>query len=157
MASPYVLVNHLWWGRRPAPATIPCPAVRTWPAVHLLSWVGRARRRRGNRIRITESAYNTALPGVAADLERGAVAVTSDGALCVFFDDVRGPDGAPTPLIVRKRDGGSDRPRGAAAPGHRVARGPAVVRGRSGPSWPGRARSRRRSTRRPRWNRPSGR
>ncbi|WFE48192.1 arginine--tRNA ligase [Verrucosispora sp. WMMD1129] len=32
--------------------------------------------------------------------------MTSDGALCVFFDDLRGPDGEPTPLIVRKRDGG---------------------------------------------------
>src|SRR3712207_7111428 len=30
----------------------------------------------------------------------------SDGALCVFFDDLRGPDGQPVPLIVRKRDGG---------------------------------------------------
>ncbi|MDG4798203.1 arginine--tRNA ligase [Micromonospora sp. WMMD1082] len=55
---------------------------------------------------VGESAYNTALPDVAAELERRAVAVTSDGALCVFFDDVRGPDGDPTPLIVRKRDGG---------------------------------------------------
>ncbi|QOC91609.1 arginine--tRNA ligase [Micromonospora craniellae] len=55
---------------------------------------------------VGESAYNAALPGVAADLADQAVAVTSDGALCVFFDDVRGPDGEPTPLIVRKRDGG---------------------------------------------------
>ncbi|GIJ80191.1 arginyl-tRNA synthetase [Micromonospora phaseoli] len=55
---------------------------------------------------VGESAYNAVLPDVAADLERQGVAVTSDGALCVFFDDVRGPDGEPTPLIVRKRDGG---------------------------------------------------
>ncbi|MFI7023917.1 arginine--tRNA ligase [Micromonospora sp. NPDC049900] len=55
---------------------------------------------------VGESAYNAALPGVAADLADRQVAVTSDGALCVFFDDVRGPDGDPTPLIVRKRDGG---------------------------------------------------
>ncbi|WP_432050645.1 arginine--tRNA ligase [Verrucosispora sp. NA02020] len=55
---------------------------------------------------VGESAYNAALPGVAADLAAQRVAVTSDGALCVFFDDVRGPDGEPTPLIVRKRDGG---------------------------------------------------
>ncbi|WP_373870660.1 arginine--tRNA ligase [Micromonospora sediminimaris] len=55
---------------------------------------------------VGESAYNAALPEVADDLERRGVAVTSDGALCVFFDDLRGPDGEPTPLIVRKRDGG---------------------------------------------------
>jgi arginyl-tRNA synthetase len=34
------------------------------------------------------------------------VAVRSDGALCVFFDGVLGPDGDPTPLIVQKSDGG---------------------------------------------------
>ncbi|WBB90513.1 arginine--tRNA ligase [Verrucosispora sp. WMMC514] len=55
---------------------------------------------------VGESAYNAALPAVADELERQKVAVTSDGALCVFFDDLRGPDGEPTPLIVRKRDGG---------------------------------------------------
>ncbi|WBB51702.1 arginine--tRNA ligase [Verrucosispora sp. WMMA2044] len=55
---------------------------------------------------VGESAYNAALPAIADELERGGVAVTSDGALCVFFDDLRGPDGEPTPLIVRKRDGG---------------------------------------------------
>ena len=55
---------------------------------------------------VGESAYNDALPGVAAELADLAVAVPSDGALCVFFDDVRGSDGAPSPLIVRKRDGG---------------------------------------------------
>jgi arginyl-tRNA synthetase len=32
--------------------------------------------------------------------------VRSAGATCVFFDDVRGPDGEPVPLIVRKGDGG---------------------------------------------------
>jgi arginyl-tRNA synthetase len=32
--------------------------------------------------------------------------VRSDGALCVFFDDIKGSDGAPTPLIVQKSDGG---------------------------------------------------
>jgi arginyl-tRNA synthetase len=32
--------------------------------------------------------------------------VISDGALCVFFDDVTGADGSPVPLIVRKSDGG---------------------------------------------------
>ncbi|WP_438941341.1 arginine--tRNA ligase [Micromonospora craterilacus] len=55
---------------------------------------------------VGESAYNAALPDVAAELAQRGVAAVSDGALCVFFDDVRGPDGTPTPLIVRKRDGG---------------------------------------------------
>jgi arginyl-tRNA synthetase len=32
--------------------------------------------------------------------------VRSDGALCVFFDDIRGPDGNPVPLIIQKSDGG---------------------------------------------------
>lgn len=30
----------------------------------------------------------------------------SEGALCVFFDDVLGPDGTPSPLIVQKSNGG---------------------------------------------------
>ncbi|MFF5051728.1 arginine--tRNA ligase [Micromonospora sp. NPDC000663] len=55
---------------------------------------------------VGESAYNDALPDVANDLEQTGVAAVSDGALCVFFDAIRGPDGEPTPLIVRKRDGG---------------------------------------------------
>ncbi|MEV6600991.1 arginine--tRNA ligase [Actinoplanes sp. NPDC051346] len=55
---------------------------------------------------VGESAYNPALAEVADELTRSAVAVNSDGALCVFFDDLRGPDGEPTPLIVRKSDGG---------------------------------------------------
>jgi arginyl-tRNA synthetase len=55
---------------------------------------------------VGESFYNPALPAVADDLQRAGVAVISDGALCVFFDDVRDPDGEPAPLIVRKGDGG---------------------------------------------------
>ncbi len=39
-------------------------------------------------------------------LEEQGVAVRSEGALCVFFDDVIGPDGTPSPLIVQKSDGG---------------------------------------------------
>ena len=39
-------------------------------------------------------------------LEESGVAVRSEGALCVFFDDVKGPDGNPVPLIVQKSDGG---------------------------------------------------
>jgi arginyl-tRNA synthetase len=53
-----------------------------------------------------ESFYNPMLAGVTEDLLALGVATVSDGAVCVFFDDVRGPDGAPVPLIVRKRDGG---------------------------------------------------
>jgi arginyl-tRNA synthetase len=53
-----------------------------------------------------ESTYNSYLDEVADELERAGVAVVSDGALCVFFDDVTGPDGSPVPLIVRKSDGG---------------------------------------------------
>ncbi|MGW2540890.1 arginine--tRNA ligase [Kitasatospora sp. NPDC001574] len=55
---------------------------------------------------IGESYYNPMLADVCADLEASGVAVRSDGALCVFFDDIKGPDGEPTPLIVQKSDGG---------------------------------------------------
>jgi arginyl-tRNA synthetase len=55
---------------------------------------------------VGESFYNPFLQDVAADLERRGIAVRSDGALCVFFDDVIGPDGTPAPLIVQKSDGG---------------------------------------------------
>ncbi|MBW1602643.1 arginine--tRNA ligase [Streptomyces sp. JJ66] len=55
---------------------------------------------------VGESAYNDALQDVVKDLESSGVAVRSDGALCVFFDDVKGPDGTPTPLIVQKSNGG---------------------------------------------------
>ena len=55
---------------------------------------------------IGESYYNHMLADVCADLEASGVAVRSDGALCVFFDDIKGPDGVPTPLIVQKGDGG---------------------------------------------------
>ena len=53
-----------------------------------------------------ESSYNTYLDEVVAELQRAGVAVDSDGALCVFFDGITGPDGSPVPLIVRKSDGG---------------------------------------------------
>ncbi|QSB14225.1 arginine--tRNA ligase [Natronosporangium hydrolyticum] len=55
---------------------------------------------------VGESFYNPMLRETADDLEQRGVAVRSDGALCVFFDDIRGPDGNPSPLIVQKRDGG---------------------------------------------------
>lgn len=55
---------------------------------------------------VGESAYNDMLEETCRILEETGVAVRSDGALCVFFDDVKGPDGNPTPLIVKKSNGG---------------------------------------------------
>ncbi|MDT0309633.1 arginine--tRNA ligase [Streptomyces sp. DSM 44917] len=55
---------------------------------------------------VGESAYNDDLADLSAELEESGVAVRSDGALCVFFDDIKGPDDKPVPLIVRKADGG---------------------------------------------------
>lgn len=53
-----------------------------------------------------ESSYNRYLDEVSEELMRAGVGKDSQGALCVFFDDVTGPDGEPVPLIVRKSDGG---------------------------------------------------
>ncbi|MYS05985.1 arginine--tRNA ligase [Streptomyces sp. SID6041] len=55
---------------------------------------------------VGESGYNEMLAETCRILEESGVAVRSEGALCVFFDDVKGPDGNPTPLIVQKSDGG---------------------------------------------------
>ncbi|MFJ7969261.1 arginine--tRNA ligase [Streptomyces sp. NPDC096324] len=55
---------------------------------------------------VGESGYNDMLEETCRLLEESGVAVRSDGALCVFFDDVKGPDGNPVPLIVKKSDGG---------------------------------------------------
>ncbi|MEU3755822.1 arginine--tRNA ligase [Streptomyces olivoreticuli] len=55
---------------------------------------------------VGESGYNDMLADTCRLLEESGVAVRSNGALCVFFDDVKGPDGNPTPLIVQKSDGG---------------------------------------------------
>ncbi|MFF5427357.1 MULTISPECIES: arginine--tRNA ligase [unclassified Streptomyces] len=55
---------------------------------------------------VGESGYNDMLNETCQLLEESGVAVRSEGALCVFFDDVKGPDGNPTPLIVQKSDGG---------------------------------------------------
>ena len=69
-----------------------------------------------------ESFYNPALVETAATLAELGVAETSAGALCVFFDGVRGPDGSPAPLIVRKSDGGFGYPAtDIATVRHRVA------------------------------------
>jgi arginyl-tRNA synthetase len=53
-----------------------------------------------------ESTYNPYLTEVVDELVAAGIAVESNGALCVFFDDITGPDGDPVPLIVRKNDGG---------------------------------------------------
>ncbi|WP_327068042.1 arginine--tRNA ligase [Kitasatospora sp. NBC_01302] len=53
-----------------------------------------------------ESSYNPYLDEVVAELVEAGIAVDSDGALCVFAEDLTGPDGEPVPLIVRKKDGG---------------------------------------------------
>ncbi|HEY3516487.1 MAG TPA: arginine--tRNA ligase, partial [Gammaproteobacteria bacterium] len=53
-----------------------------------------------------ESAYNAALPEIAAELERKGLASINDGALCAFPQGFTNRDGEPLPLIVRKKDGG---------------------------------------------------
>ncbi|UUN28464.1 arginine--tRNA ligase [Streptomyces sp. FIT100] len=55
---------------------------------------------------VGESGYNDMLTETCRLLEESGVAVRSNGALCVFFDDVKGPEGNPVPLIVQKSDGG---------------------------------------------------
>src|SRR5205807_1462868 len=55
---------------------------------------------------VGESGYNDMLVETCELLENSGVAEWSNGALCVFFDDVKGKDGERVPLIVRKADGG---------------------------------------------------
>jgi arginyl-tRNA synthetase len=55
---------------------------------------------------VGESAYNDLMPETARLLEESGVAVRSDGALVVFFVEIRGKDDQPVPLIVQKADGG---------------------------------------------------
>ncbi|MGW0708588.1 arginine--tRNA ligase [Streptomyces sp. NPDC002643] len=55
---------------------------------------------------VGESGYNDMLADTCRLLEESGVAVRSEGALCVFFEDIKGPDGNPVPLIVQKSDGG---------------------------------------------------
>jgi len=55
---------------------------------------------------VGESAYNDGMPETARLLEERGVAVRSEGALVVFFDEIRGKDDQPVPLIVQKADGG---------------------------------------------------
>jgi arginyl-tRNA synthetase len=53
-----------------------------------------------------ESFYNPMLADVCAELEKDGIAVISDGALVAFPPGFTGRDGAPQPMILRKRDGG---------------------------------------------------
>ncbi|MGW3123650.1 arginine--tRNA ligase [Streptomyces sp. NPDC001107] len=55
---------------------------------------------------VGESAYNEGMPETARLLEEMGVAERSEGALVVFFDEIRGKDDKPVPLIVQKADGG---------------------------------------------------
>ncbi|MEU4653267.1 arginine--tRNA ligase [Streptomyces sp. NPDC023723] len=55
---------------------------------------------------VGESGYNDMLAETCRLLEESGVAVRSEGALCVFFEDILGPDGNQVPLIVQKSDGG---------------------------------------------------
>lgn len=55
---------------------------------------------------VGESGYNEMLEETCRLLEESGVAVRSEGALCVFFEDVLGPDGNQVPLIVKKSNGG---------------------------------------------------
>ncbi|WP_428954067.1 arginine--tRNA ligase [Streptomyces sp. cg35] len=55
---------------------------------------------------VGESAYNDMMAETARMLEESGVAVRSEGALVVFFDDIKGKDDQPVPLIVQKKDGG---------------------------------------------------
>ncbi|WP_438487299.1 arginine--tRNA ligase [Streptomyces sp. S186] len=55
---------------------------------------------------VGESAYNAMMAETARMLEESGVAVRSEGALVVFFDDIKGKDDKPVPLIVQKADGG---------------------------------------------------
>lgn len=53
-----------------------------------------------------ESAYNDVLASTCDELIAKGLAITSQGALCVFPRGFTGRDQTPMPLIIRKRDGG---------------------------------------------------
>ena len=55
---------------------------------------------------VGESAYNALLPGVVDALAALGLARESEGARCVFPPGFTGREGEPTPLIVRKQEGG---------------------------------------------------
>ena len=53
-----------------------------------------------------ESFYNDMLPGIVQELLDKRIAVVSEGAVCVFIEEVTGKHKEPVPLIVQKSDGG---------------------------------------------------
>ncbi|WP_165988379.1 arginine--tRNA ligase [Streptomyces sp. YIM 98790] len=53
-----------------------------------------------------ESFYNDRLQSVVDELREKGIVQESEGAWCVFFDDIRGPEDKPVPMIVQKADGG---------------------------------------------------
>jgi len=55
---------------------------------------------------VGESAYNALLPGVVEELAQKGLARESEGAMCVFPPGFSGREGEPTPLIIRKQEGG---------------------------------------------------
>jgi len=55
---------------------------------------------------VGESAYNALLPGVVDELVEKGLARESEGAMCVFPPGFLGREGEPTPLIIRKQEGG---------------------------------------------------
>ncbi len=55
---------------------------------------------------MAESAYNSYLPGIVATLREQGLLVEHEGAQCVFFEEFKGKDNIPLPIIVQKKDGG---------------------------------------------------
>jgi arginyl-tRNA synthetase len=53
-----------------------------------------------------ESFYNPMLDNITAELVERGIAVESQGSLCAFPPGFHGRDGQPSPLIIRKQDGG---------------------------------------------------
>ncbi|WP_394814404.1 arginine--tRNA ligase [Streptomyces chisholmiae] len=53
-----------------------------------------------------ESFYNPWLDDVVDELAGKGILEDSEGAKVVFFDDIRGPEDKPVPMLVRKSDGG---------------------------------------------------
>jgi len=55
---------------------------------------------------VGESAYNALLANVVDELAKKGLARESEGAMCVFPPGFPGREGEPTPLIIRKQEGG---------------------------------------------------
>jgi arginyl-tRNA synthetase len=53
-----------------------------------------------------ESFYNPLLHGIVTELKAKGLASESDGAMCAFPVGFKTREGAPLPLIIKKRDGG---------------------------------------------------